>query len=103
MATTVLSINKPKKGAALTKSRKPTYPPNAGVLYQIKSLGRSPLATLAGAIIGGFVPAATYILAHYQAPETPLLWLLVAGGLLYSALTVFETGPVPSSAAQRRL
>lgn len=48
---------------------------------------------MAGAWTGGIVPAITYAVAHYQAPDltkqpwTPsaALWLVVIGGLAYSA------------------
>jgi hypothetical protein len=50
------------------------------------------LAGFTGLVIGGFVPMATWTLVHYEVESIPALWLLVAGGLLYSALTVFQWG-----------
>lgn len=47
------------------------------------------LAGIVGLVIGGFVPAATYALVHHEVSHYPLLWALVAGGLLYSATSVF--------------
>lgn len=47
------------------------------------------LAGFVGLVIGGFVPAATYALVHHEVSHYPLLWALVAGGLLYSATSVF--------------
>lgn len=48
------------------------------------------LAAFTGLGIGGFVPVATYTVAHYEVQAAPALWVLVAGGLIYSALTVFS-------------
>lgn len=51
-------------------------------------------ATAAGFLIGGFVPSATFFLVHYGVTGCAWLWLIVAGGLLFSAKTVFEWGCV---------
>lgn len=69
------------------------------VLQQVK-LALSPgkrLPTLLGFLLGGFVPLASFIVAHYELNTalplyTQLSALLVLGGLLYSAKTVFEWG-----------
>jgi hypothetical protein len=47
------------------------------------------LAGFVGLVIGGFVPVATYTLVHREVSRYPVLWILVAGGLLYSATTVY--------------
>lgn len=68
-----------------------------GVVDQVRVALRpkNRLAALLGAILGGFVPIASYVLAHHEiAPGTawalqPAPWL-VAGGLVYSAKTVFD-------------
>ena len=52
------------------------------------------LAGFTGLIIGGFVPVATWTVVHYEVSAMPALWLLVAGGLIYSALTVYPMGKV---------
>lgn len=51
-------------------------------------------ATAAGFLIGGFVPSATFFLVHYGVATSAWLWIIVAGGLLFSAKTVFEWGCV---------
>lgn len=54
------------------------------------------LASFLGAILGGFVPLSTYVLSHSEL--APGAWLtdprsaIVAGGLLYSAKTVYRWG-----------
>lgn len=52
------------------------------------------LATMAGSIIGGFVPVATFFLVHYGVTQCAWLWLIVLGGLIFSAKTVYEWGRV---------
>lgn len=56
------------------------------------------LAWTGGLIIGGIIPIITYHVAHYQAPNPFVspwgpemgLWLVVFGGLAYSAPTVAQ-------------
>ena len=57
------------------------------------------MALVIGAVLGGLVPAMTYTLAHHYVQATPALWLLVAGGLLFSALTVYQWGRVAFGSA----
>src|SRR5712692_7549176 len=63
-----------------------------GVIDQIqismKPKNRLPLA--AGFLLGGFVPVASYTVAHQEVATNPILWLLVVGGLAYSATTIFQ-------------
>jgi VIT1/CCC1 family predicted Fe2+/Mn2+ transporter len=53
------------------------------------------LATGAGFVLGGFVPVASFVLAHTEVRAEQPLWaqmpaLLVLAGLVYSAKTVFD-------------
>jgi hypothetical protein len=48
------------------------------------------LSALVGLIMGGFVPLACYTLIHLEVSTRPTLWVLVAGGLVYSALNMFS-------------
>lgn len=48
------------------------------------------VSMLCGAVLGGFVPSATYVIGHHDAQAQPMLWLFVAGGLAYSAISVYE-------------
>lgn len=61
------------------------------VVAQVRSAVGSPIALALGCILGGFVPLASYVLAHLPAPAW-YLWALVAGGLLFSAKTVYQWG-----------
>lgn len=60
------------------------------LLDQLKEMRKHPLVTVLGCALGGFIPAATYVVAHYEAPQTPHLWLIVAAGLVFSPLTVWQ-------------
>ena len=48
------------------------------------------MSAVLGFMLGGFIPVATYIVVHYEVAVSPALWVLVVGGLLYSAITVFK-------------
>lgn len=53
------------------------------------------LATLIGFVLGGFVPVASYVVCHQELPSATgwhqmALGTLVAGGLLFSAKTVWQ-------------
>jgi len=75
-----------------------------GPISQLRLATRSPGALVLGSALGGFVPVATYAVAHYGglvannaglvtcAPWTNPGWLLVVGGLSFSAKTVYMWG-----------
>jgi len=48
------------------------------------------MAMLIGSVIGGFVPVATYVIGHHEVQANPMMWMIVAGGLTYSAKSVFD-------------
>jgi len=83
-----------------TPSRKRAEPQSAaslGVVAQVREAlkPRNRLATSLGALLGGGVPVATYTLAHHEIDTTAPLYAqlgawLVVGGLLFSALTVYQ-------------
>jgi hypothetical protein len=50
------------------------------------------LAAIVGTLLGGLVPLATFTLVHQEVGTYPMLWLMVAGGLAYSAISVFKWG-----------
>lgn len=67
----------------------------AGVVPMVREAFKrdNRLAMLCGSVLGGFVPIASYVLAHNELGErwytSPRL-ALVCGGLLYSAKTVVQ-------------
>jgi hypothetical protein len=66
------------------------------VVNQIREAakGKNRLAAVIGVLLGGFVPLATYIVAHYELKAAEGVFqipaLLVLGGLVFSAKTVFD-------------
>lgn len=87
---TVTSYSKPRRSA----SKLPL-----GVVEQVRVAlqPKNRLATLLGFLLGGFVPLASYVVAHYEIASSEALYTqlssyLVLGGLLYSAKTVYAWG-----------
>jgi len=66
--------------------------PSRGIVDMVRSAShkKNRVAMAAGFILGGWVPAVTYLVSHFHVQALPMLWLLVAGGLTYSAMTVFS-------------
>jgi len=66
------------------------------IVTQVKKafLKKNRTATLAGFILGGFVPLAGYTIAHTEVSVDPHLWVLVGGSLSYSAWTVIKWGMI---------
>lgn len=62
------------------------------ILGQLRALRGQRLASVIGGVIGAVVPLLVYRIAHYHAADTPALWLIVAGGLLFSASSVYGWG-----------
>lgn len=50
-----------------------------------KQVKKNIFAYLAGILIGGIIPTITWDVAHHQTQQYPMLWMAVAGGLIYSA------------------
>jgi len=65
--------------------------------FRMATQKQNRLATGAGFLIGGFVPTATFFLVHYGVNSCAWLWIIIAGGLLFSAKTVYEWGCVAFS------
>lgn len=72
--------------------RKKAVARDYSILAQLRGLRSQWLATAIGCIIGAVVPVLVYRIAHFHAAGTPALWLIVAGGLLFSATSVFSWG-----------
>lgn len=80
-----------------TRRKPPAAPP--GVVAQARTAlePKHRLAGLIGIALGGFVPLASYVVAHYELDPTRHLLAQIgtyflAGGLLYSAWTVYTWG-----------
>lgn len=46
------------------------------------------VAQFCAAIAAGFLPVASYVLAHFESQTNPMLWILVAAALMFSAPTL---------------
>lgn len=90
----------PHLRAVVDRQPRPPRPRQAlGVVEQVRlSLRRgSRLAFALGVLLGGFVPIATYQISHTELVLSRALWLqpaafFVAGGLLFSAVTMYRWG-----------
>jgi hypothetical protein len=99
----------PQTTTPTQRQRKPSAR-RLGVVEQVRlaSQREHRLAGLCGFLLGGFVPLATYVVSHVeydraQAWYAQMATLLILGGLLYSARTVYDWGKlafsVPAKAA----
>lgn len=65
------------------------------VTDQLKVALRNPVALVMG-LFAGYVPLAIYEIAHHDMDPTlwkrTILWTIVAGGLIFSAKTVYDWG-----------
>ncbi len=100
-ATPALKLARAPKAAPQDEPRAPAprRRRESGILAQTRAAFRpeTRLATFLGAILGAFVPIAVWVVAHREINASRPLWsqfgsLLVLGGLLYSATTVFSWG-----------
>jgi hypothetical protein len=63
-------------------------PPAPAAPHVYFALGQRARALL-GFAVGAFVPLASYTVVHTEVSTRPLMWFLVAGGLLYSSISVY--------------
>jgi phosphoglycerol transferase MdoB-like AlkP superfamily enzyme len=83
--------NTPAPKAKKARAARPARPAqDMSVMAQISAAARRPAALIVGIILGAFVPVAAYIIAHHETQARPMLWLLVAAALVFSALSVFD-------------
>ncbi len=80
------------QSSVVTKQHKKVRKYHPTILEQIRLAWKNKVAASTAAIFGGFVPVATYTLAHYETEATPLMWLPVSGGLAFSAITLAQWG-----------
>lgn len=87
----------PLKRKRAPRTSKPRAKRATGVVSQVRvALSRQhALPTTIGAVLGGFVPVATYAVAHREIAASThgyAMLALVMGGLLFSAKTVWQWG-----------
>lgn len=78
IAARAQTVKAPKKPKAL-----PTASPIKVTAAQKRSIGQ-----LCAAIASGFLPIASYVMAHIESAQNPMLWILVAAALTFSAPTL---------------
>jgi hypothetical protein len=75
-----------------------------GIITQIHIAARNPLPAVIGALLGALVPSATFVVGHYELTSwTEPKALIVLGGLVFSALTVFRWGRLAFGSAVKAL
>jgi hypothetical protein len=80
------AVVKSTEGKAAPKARAlPTASPIKVTAAQKRSIGQ-----MCAAIASGFLPVASYVMAHVEAKTNPLLWVLVAAALMFSAPTLVD-------------
>lgn len=95
-------VSTPSTPPAPKTPRKPAQsktPETMGVVDQVREAlkPKTRLATFLGFLLGGFVPLASFVVAHYEVTMSKPLYsqlgmYLVLGGLIYSAKTVYSWG-----------
>lgn len=69
---------------------------NMSIMKQVRTATRgSRLAVFGGFLLGGLIPAASFLVAHNEVTSptgSPAPFVIVLGGLMFSALTVFQWG-----------
>jgi hypothetical protein len=96
------SSKKTHRSSSFVRTPRTSIPVNElGVVDQISiAFAKNNLfATLCGFVLGGIVPVTVFRTAHYGVAVNPWLWVLVVGGLIYSAITVFKWGTIAFSSA----
>jgi hypothetical protein len=100
MTTTLVSLPDGSSGSfhAVTDSA------SRGIITQIHIAARNPLPAVIGALLGALVPSATFVVGHYELTSwTEPKALIVLGGLVFSALTVFRWGRLAFGSAVKAL
>src|ERR1041384_3291551 len=98
--TTVFNLSRGPSGSfhAMTDSA------SRGIIAQIRVAARNPLPAVIGALLGALVPSATFVVGHHELTSwTEPKALIVLGGLVFSALTVFCWGRLAFGSAVKAL
>jgi len=84
-AVVVTPVNKPK-AQVQTNKPKARKLPTAGM--KVSAAQKRTLNQSCAALAAGFLPIASFVIAHYESKTDPVLWLLVAAALMFSAPTL---------------
>lgn len=83
------AIRKNAKAENITKKSKPRTLPTASPI-KVSAAQKRSIGQLCAAIASGFLPVASYVMAHHESKGNPLLWVLVAAALMFSAPTLVD-------------
>src|SRR5262245_25520922 len=98
-----IAIASPHEGSPATSPAVTDSAPR-GIITQIHIAAHNPLPTVIGALLGALVPSATFVVGHYELTSwTEPKALIVLGGLVFSALTVFRWGRLAFGSAVKAL
>jgi hypothetical protein len=99
---TIAIANPHMDSAATPRARTDSAPRD--IVTQIHIAARNPLPAVIGALLGALVPSATFVVGHYELTSwTEPKALIVLGGLVFSALTVFRWGRLAFGSAVKAL
>jgi VIT1/CCC1 family predicted Fe2+/Mn2+ transporter len=82
------SVALPKKADVLPKAKAATRKLPTAAPIKVSAAQKRTIGQFVAAIASGFLPIASFVIAHHEANTQPLLWLLVAAALLFSAPSV---------------
>lgn len=83
--TVAVKTDKPVASKAPTSRKQPTAVPIKLNAAQKRTIGQ-----VMAAVASGFLPIASYVMAHIESAQNSLLWVLVAAALTFSAPTLAE-------------
>jgi hypothetical protein len=77
----------PKAPVAKVAAPKTRKQPTAAPI-KINAAQKRTIGQVMAAVASGFLPIASFVLAHYESKTQPMLWILVAAALMFSAPTL---------------
>jgi hypothetical protein len=57
---------------------------------KINAAQKRTIGQIMASVAAGFLPIASFVMAHYESKSNPLLWVLVAAALMFSAPTLAD-------------
>lgn len=75
------------RGEGKAKATKPRKLATASPI-KVSAAQKRTIGQFSAALASGFLPIASYMIAHYESATNPMLWILVAAALLFSAPSV---------------
>ena len=81
----VTKAPKAEKAAAPKTRKQATAAP-----IKINAAQKRTIGQIMASIAAGFLPIASFVMAHYESAQTPYLWILVAAALMFSAPTLAD-------------